>query len=362
MCVSQSAVKVMCDGVTHNNMARRQHLDDFTRGRIIGKLEEGRSVTSVAQEFGIAHSIVSRAWRAFRTTGTAVRGRGGGRPRSTTAADDRYIVQQARRDPRQTAGAIANTFNRTARRPISRSTVARRLHRGGLFARRPLRCVPLRPAHRRHRLRWCQEHQNWTEEEWGRVLFSDESRFSLSSDSGRTLIWREVGTRNEPRNIVEHDRFGGPGVLVWGGIMLHRHTDLQIFEHVTLNGQRYCDSVLLPHVRRFRGEIGPDFIFMDDNARPHRTAQVAELLVREDIRRMEWPACSPDLNPIEHVWDAMGRRLAARRDAPRTIQQLSTALVEEWNSIPQELITNLVRSMGARCRACIAVRGDHTPF
>ncbi|GFS96167.1 retrovirus-related Pol polyprotein from transposon opus [Trichonephila clavipes] len=76
----------------------------FTRGPIIGKLEEGRSVTSVAAEFGIAHSIVSRLWRQFQTTGTAIRGFSSGRPRGTTPADDRYIVLQARRNRQQTAG------------------------------------------------------------------------------------------------------------------------------------------------------------------------------------------------------------------------------------------------------------------
>ncbi|GFU46050.1 uncharacterized protein TNCV_4692361 [Trichonephila clavipes] len=78
-------------------MARRNHLDDFTRGRMIGKLEEGRTVTSVAAEFGINKSVVSRAWKAFQTTGTAVRYVGGGRPRVTTAGDDQYIILQVKR-------------------------------------------------------------------------------------------------------------------------------------------------------------------------------------------------------------------------------------------------------------------------
>ncbi|GFU71959.1 hypothetical protein TNCV_2999421 [Trichonephila clavipes] len=90
-----------------NNQSVRRHLDAFTRGRIIGKLEEGRRVTSVAAEFGIAHSIVSRLWRQFQTTGTAIRGFSSGRPRGTPPADDRYIVLQARRNRRQTAGEIA---------------------------------------------------------------------------------------------------------------------------------------------------------------------------------------------------------------------------------------------------------------
>ncbi|GFW94116.1 transposable element Tcb2 transposase [Trichonephila clavipes] len=75
-----------------NNQSVRRHLDAFTRGRIIGKLEEGHSVTA---EFGIAHSIISRLWRQFQTTGTAIRGFSSGRPRGTTPADDRYIVLQA---------------------------------------------------------------------------------------------------------------------------------------------------------------------------------------------------------------------------------------------------------------------------
>ncbi|GFV95954.1 transposable element Tc1 transposase [Trichonephila clavipes] len=143
-----------------------------------------------------------------------------GRPRGTTPADDRYIVLHARRNRRQTAGEIARHTTQATGRPISRFTVARRLNGGGLFARRPARCVPLTPAHRRRRSLWCREHRNWRDNEWGRVLFTDESRFSLSSNSHRILIWRERGSRNHPSNIIERDRYGGRGVLVWGASCL----------------------------------------------------------------------------------------------------------------------------------------------
>ncbi|GFS61078.1 transposable element Tcb2 transposase [Trichonephila clavipes] len=89
-------------------MARRNLLDDFTRGRMIGKLEEGRTVTSVTAECGINKSVVSRAWKAFQTTGTAVRKDGGGRRRTTTAGDDRYIILQAKRRQRQSATLYSN--------------------------------------------------------------------------------------------------------------------------------------------------------------------------------------------------------------------------------------------------------------
>ncbi|GFT58895.1 transposable element Tcb1 transposase [Trichonephila clavipes] len=154
--------------------------------------------------------------------GTAIRGFSSGRPRGTTPADDGYIVLQARRNRRKTAGEIARHTTQANGPPISRFTVTRRHHGGGLFARRPVRCVALTPVHRRRRSLWCREHRNWKDNEWGRVLFTDESRFSLSSDYHRILIWRERGSRNHPSNIIERDRYGGRGVLVWGGIMLGR--------------------------------------------------------------------------------------------------------------------------------------------
>ncbi|GFT49354.1 transposable element Tcb2 transposase [Trichonephila clavipes] len=208
---------------------------------------------------------VRRHLDAF-TRGTAIRGFSSGRPRGTTPTDDRYIVLQTRRNRRQTEGEIARHTTQATGRPISRFTVARRLHGGGLFARRPVRCVSLTPAHRRRRSLWCREHRNWRDNEWGRVLFTDESRFSLSSDSHRILIWRERGSRNHPSNIIERDMYGGRGVLVWGGIMLGSRTDLHIFDAGSVNGTRYCNEILLPYVRLFRGAMGLQFLFMDDNA------------------------------------------------------------------------------------------------
>ncbi|GFW87752.1 transposable element Tc1 transposase [Trichonephila clavipes] len=321
-----------------NNQSVRRHLDAFTRGSIIGKLEEGRSVTSVAADFGIAHRIVSRHWRQFQTTGTAIRGFSSGRPRGTTPADDRYIVLQARRNRRQTAGEIARHTTQETGRPISRFTVARRLHGGGLFARRPVRCVPLTPAHRRRRSLWCREHWNWIDNEWGRVLFTDESRFSLSSDSHHILIWRERGSR-----IIHRTSLKGTGM------------EVVVFSF----GEASCLVV----VQTFTSSTqGLQFLFMDDNAPCHRTVAAEQLLESEDIERMDWPARSLDLNPIEHVWDFLVRRLAARTLPPVTIRELRLTLQDEWAAMPQQLIDTLILSMGRRCETCLGVRGDHIRY
>ncbi|GFW37692.1 transposable element Tcb2 transposase [Trichonephila clavipes] len=124
--------------------------------------------------------------------------------------------------------------------------------------------------------------------------------------------------------------------------MLNGQTELHIFDRGSVIKDRYCEEVLLPHGRLFRGAIGPDFIFMDDNARPHQTLAVEELLESEDITRMDWPAYSLDLNPIEHVWDALERRIAARLHHLENTQQLKQMLIEEWVLLPQEMLHQLV--------------------
>ncbi|GFU88682.1 transposable element Tcb2 transposase [Trichonephila clavipes] len=304
-----------------NNQSVRRHLDAFTRGRIIGKLEEGRSVTSVA-------ALLTASFTTLETISNyrnSFPGFSSGRPRGTTPADDRYIVLQktARWWSVCTTPCTVCTFNACP-------------------SEKAFSVVPGTPELR--------------DNEWGRVLFTDESRFSLSSDSHRILICRERESRNHPSNIIERDRYGGRGVLVWGGIMLGSRTDLHIFDAGSVNGTRFCNEILLPYVRLFRGAMGLQFLFMDDNAPCHRTVAAEQLLESEDIERMDWPARSPDLNPIEHVWDFLGRRLAARTLPPVTIRELRLALQDEWAAMPQQLIDTLILSMGRRCETCLAVR------
>ncbi|GFT51746.1 transposable element Tcb1 transposase [Trichonephila clavipes] len=101
-------------------MSSRHHIDDFMRGRIIGKIEEGRKITNVAREFDIAHSVASRLWKSFKTTGMCSRRHGGGRVRYTTPTEDRYIVLSAKRNRRTTAQQVANQFLVASRKKISR--------------------------------------------------------------------------------------------------------------------------------------------------------------------------------------------------------------------------------------------------
>ncbi|GFX91315.1 transposable element Tcb2 transposase [Trichonephila clavipes] len=125
---------------------------------------------------------------------------------------------------------------------------------------------------------------------------------------------------------------------------------------------RRDDEILRPIVVPYAAAIGDDFILMDDNCRPHRANLVEDFLYEEGIVRMEWQASSPDMNPIEHVWDALGRRVAGYQPPPQTLQELERALLKEWDRIPHLVINSLIDSMPQRCSTLLAVRGKHTPY
>ncbi|GFX60694.1 transposable element Tcb2 transposase [Trichonephila clavipes] len=93
-------------------------------------------------------------------------------------------------------------------------TVSKRLHKRGLFARRRTVCVPLTSTNRIVRLAYCRQHRDWSIDQWATFLFTDESRFSLSTDSRRTLIWRQPRTHSLPSNVPEIDIYGGGGLMV----------------------------------------------------------------------------------------------------------------------------------------------------
>ncbi|GBM77702.1 hypothetical protein AVEN_80305-1 [Araneus ventricosus] len=150
--------------------------------------------------------------------------------------------------------------------------------------------------------------------------------------------------------------------MVWGGISLGYRTDLHIYRRGSVTVVRHRDENLDPIVKLHAAAVGPSFVLMDDNARPHRAAIVDDFLESERIAGMEWPAYSPDINAIEHLWDVLGRAVCRRFPPPATLRDLETALQERWRLLDSAVVDNLVTSMITRCTLCMKVRGAHIPY
>ncbi|GFV66140.1 transposable element Tcb2 transposase [Trichonephila clavipes] len=234
-----------------------------------------------------AWRVVGRIWNRFLETGRAGRRSGQSRRRATTPNEDRYLVLTARRHRNMNTTLLLQHLRSATGTTVSTLTARNRLHGVGLYARRPLVCVRLTARHRRDRREWATEHLNWRRNEWSNVLFSDESRFSVHPDNSRIFIWRDRGSRNNPAFVYESVRFGGEGVLVYGGIYIDGCKDIYIIRDGSLTSRRYRDEIFRPIVVPYAAAIGDDFILMDDNCRPHRANLVEDFLFEEGIVRME---------------------------------------------------------------------------
>ncbi|GBM94868.1 hypothetical protein AVEN_210629-1 [Araneus ventricosus] len=132
--------------------------------------------TAVARELNVHRSVIHRLWSHYQKDQNASRRRGSGRQRITTTADDRYLLQRARRRRTLTARQLASQLSAAAvKQPKSCQTVSLRLHEGGLFAEQPVVCLPLSPAYVRERLHCSRGHRSWTPEQWAHILFTDVS-------------------------------------------------------------------------------------------------------------------------------------------------------------------------------------------
>ena len=194
----------------------------------LGMLEVGIRQDHVARHLGCTQGTISNLVRRFRQSGSVDDRSRSGRPRVTTVRQDRYIVLQHLRNRFHPASRTASTTIGTHRRPVSATTIRRRLRESGLRNRRPFRGPILTDRIRNRRLAWAEERLCWTFPRWYRILFTDESRFCLSVADGRRRVWRRRGERYARNCIMEFDRFGGQSVMVWGGINGNYRTELVV--------------------------------------------------------------------------------------------------------------------------------------
>ena len=203
-------------------------------------------------------------------------------------------------------------------------------------------------------------HNIWPDGTWRRVVWSDESCFLLHPTDGQIRVWRERGKRYDEGYVQETVAAGGGSVHVWAAIWSNGRSNLVILDR-NVDGQRYRQTL-----EDFLETSGPQlgdpatWFFQDDNAPPHRAAAVIEYKRTQGLRSLPLSAFSPDLNPIEHVWDYLGKRVQER--TPQNLQQLQAILREEWELIPQEFLNNLVASMRRRIGAVIEAEGGHTKY
>jgi hypothetical protein len=239
--------------------------------------------------------------------------------------------------------------------PVDRRTVRRRLNEIDLHS-----CVQ-RAEHEnvRARLSFAEGYSRWTEDDWARVLFSDETHFYLGQH-GRTYVQRPPGAALDPKYTrKDNERLEGK-VSLWGCISAGGLGHAELYVN-TLDARRYqtilgLNLVSSAHLFWPTGQ----WWFQQDNWTVHTAGTSRAWFHNHGVDLIDWPAWSPDLNPIEDVWNDLKPRVYARH--PKTLEQLESAITEEWAATDLAFIRRICRNMPRRLQLVISNEGHKIPY
>uniref|UniRef100_A0A8R1HYZ1 DDE_3 domain-containing protein n=1 Tax=Caenorhabditis japonica TaxID=281687 RepID=A0A8R1HYZ1_CAEJA len=203
------------------------------------------------------------------------------------------------------------------------------------------------------------DHLSWGPREWANHIWSDESNFNLFGTDGIQWIRRPIGSRYAPQYQSPTVKHEGGSVMVWG---CFSDTSMGPLKRIVGTMERYVYEDILENTMRpwARANLGRLWVFQQDNDPKHTSGHVANWLRRRRVDLLEWPSQSPDLNPIEHMWEERKRRLKVVRasNANQKFAQLEAA----WKSIPMTVVQTLLDSMPRRCQAVIDAKAYPTKY
>ena len=222
----------------------------------------------------------------------------------------------------------------------------------------------LKHLHRQKRLKFTQYHQNWTVEDRKRVLWSDETKINRIGSDGKVYCWKRHGETVSDRTstpTVKHG--GGNNLMVWG-CMGWNGVGMLVEVQGIMDANQFCSILEEGLVESFK-KLGMDEderIFQQDNDPKHTSKKAQRWLLDNNIRLLDWPPQSPDINPLEHLWGHL-KRLLLKYDTPaKGVYELWERLVKEWNAIPPEVCQKLIESMPRRIQAVLKAKGGHTKY
>ncbi len=225
---------------------------------------------------------------------------------------------------------------------VSSRTIRNTLNFHGIHARVAARKPKLSNAHKKARLSWALKNIANSDDDWNRIIWSDESRFRLSGSDRGFLVWRKSGERLNDRCIQSTVKFGGGSLMFWGCFSGNGLGNLVLVEQ-NLNSVKYIE-LLSTNLHPSADKMSlNEYLFQQDNAACHASRLTTSFLRENNITTMTWPAQSPDLNPIENLWGYIKHLL--KKINFKNLTELKEAIIKIWNEIPIEVIQKLIKSM-----------------
>ncbi len=258
----------------------------------------------------------------------------------------------------QSSKAGSNTWESFTRSELKLESVHQESPRSDVFRKRATKPL-LNQRQRQKRLTWAVEKKNWTVAQWSKVLFSDESKFSISFGIQGPRVWRKSGEAQNPCCLKSSVKFP-QSVMIWAA-MSSAGVGPLCFLKSTVNAaiyQEILEHFMLPSADKLYGDA--DFIFQQDLAPAHTAKGTKSWFNDHGVTVLDWPANLPDLNPIDNLWGIVKRKMRDTR--PNNADELKATVKETWASIPPQQCHKLITSMPRRIEAVIKAKGAPTKY
>lgn len=352
------------------SLQRRQRLTEGQKTAIETRFNMGQTHNQIAQCMTLPKSTVSSCLHRIKTRDSTTNLPHTGRPRRTSIQAERMLVRKALIHTRVPLKQLRDITNSD----LSIRTMQRRLKEHDIQKHRAAKRARLTEKHAATRFKWAKEHLRWSLDDWRKVGFSDECSVEKSSDPRGIWVFRRPGKRERyrPQNVIAKDSSGGVSLMVWGCFCGDQVSSLAAVRGKA-NANAYIAILqenLVPFYETLPQNIKDTFIFQQDNARIHIATRTKDWFCTQPFTLMEWPAKSPDMNPIEHLWRCLKAELHKRYPDTATLPggpervkaTLEVRLQEVWQEIGPERLLRLIASMPSRVLELYQAKGWYTSY
>jgi transposase len=337
----------------------RRHLTRDQRLQIRTLRGIGLTYERIASHLKVSYQQVQRACQAEQSTPKKHTGRPS--KLSQEQVDELIAYIRQSRETRRTSylRLATKVFPHWG---VGEYAIRSSLRRAGYRRYIALAKPPLSEANRQKRLDWAREHIQWTPEQWYTVLWSDETWVN-GTRHRKTWVTRQIGEELDETCLVTKRR-RNRGWMFWASFSGIVKGPSLFWEKDwgSINKKTYCERII-PLVHGWI-RINPGLLFMQDNAPGHAAGLTIEELRERDVNSMVWPPFSPDLNPIETLWNWMKdyiQHAYGHLENP-SYDTLRTIVKEAWEAITIKQLQDLVQTMQQRCQDVIDAEGGFTKW
>jgi len=330
-----------------------------TRMRIVAWREIGLSEYEIAKKLGMTRGTVHSILRKYSQTGTTKNLSRSGRPPKLNARDLRFLGRLVTRDAESRRTPVEN-ITKKLDKDVSTRTVQRAMRKIGISCH-PAALKPfVSKVNAKKRIDWCKEHLSWTIEDWSKVVWTDECSIEVQRSSKHTIVWRRSGERLKTDCLQPSFKSGRKTLMIWGCFQGNRLGPVTAIEKGKINSAKYCkilEDTFLPYLKT----LDKDSIFMQDNASIHCSKYTSKWQKKNGVKTMKWPPQSPDLNPIENIWNQL--KIALDKKKLKNEKELEQAIHEEWEVLRRtNNCKRLIESMPGRMKLVIKSKGMPTKY